>query len=113
MKTTLTVKTPHGTFTRSTDNAYTHVVVRVCSMSKEAFANKVKGGVYGRWAKDEGFMVSWHKSYAAAQKASLQKEGYDLRGDQVFLGIYAVGAEAPQNRVFLGFSGAVKVVTNN
>jgi hypothetical protein len=113
MKTTLTVKTPHGTFTRSTDNAYTHVVVRVCSTSKEAFANKVKGGVYGRWAKDEGFMVSWHKSYAAAQKASLQAAAYDLRRDQVLLGIYAVGAEAPQNRVFLDFSGAVKVGNNN
>ena len=110
MKNKLTAKTPHGVFTRNTNNAYTHVVVRVCSMSKEAFEKKEKGGVYGRWAKDQGFMVSWHSSHEAAKKASLQPVAYDLRKDQIVLGIYPVVHEFLLASTGMDFSEAVSRV---
>jgi hypothetical protein len=50
MKSNLQAITPNnGVFTRMTDSAYTHIVV---------------------WVKDRGYIVSWHKTEAAAQAAT-------------------------------------------
>lgn len=92
-KNTITVKTPFGTFTRQTNTRYTHAVVSVpvsrvtgfqddgtpvraywnsaeefkAWMDQEGYG---KGGVFGRFSKDGGYVLSYHSSEAAARKAA-------------------------------------------
>jgi hypothetical protein len=82
--------TPVGEFSRSTKSSYTHVVVRECGRAKEALANKSTRGVGGRWAKDNGYAVTWHNSKLAAERAADAKYCYDWSAKVV--GIYEVGA---------------------
>lgn len=81
-KQTLKISTPHGEFTRTTDTAYTHVVVAVpasrCGTvyaSAADLAARLVGsdsGVMARVLKDRGYIVSWHSSEVAAQKAAIK-----------------------------------------
>lgn len=89
---TLKATTPHGIFNRKTANQYTHIVVRVSESSQRALQENRKGsGTWGRWAKDNGFIVSWHRGFDNAQKASKQKAcGVS---ESTMLGIFPVDAE--------------------
>jgi hypothetical protein len=89
-KTTLTVTTPHGVFSRTTATPYTHAVVSLAVSRTTGFdgnGNRIvtewetaeqfkawigddKVGVFGRFAKDGGYVVSYHSSEAAARKAA-------------------------------------------
>lgn len=104
----LTAVTPHGTFTRQTATQYTHVVVRECEEARgaaERLANRIQQaqaegwspiaiaknlacGVDARWAKDNGYAVTWHGSEGAARKAADGKYLYDWSAR--VLGIYEV-----------------------
>lgn len=85
----VTVNTPVGTFTRTTATPYTHAVVRAITATygkcdengkltgdvattPAEFAAECAGhwGVYGRYAKDHGYVVSYHATEAAARKAA-------------------------------------------
>lgn len=97
MAKTLIIKTPHGEFTRTTGTAYTHAVVRSCPRAMEAFeasqndpenTRRWKGGVTGRWAKDRGFAVTWHKSEASARSAASKPYGWSRTS--TVLGVFAV-----------------------
>lgn len=88
MKTTLKVETSVGQFTRTTATAYTHAVVRTCAAATRALEGNYKGGVYGRWAKDRGYAVTWHGSAAAAAKAAATPYVWDLKA--VVVGVFAV-----------------------
>ena len=116
MKTTLTAKTPHGTFTRSTNTKYTYVVVRKSAKAEAVYAKKLAGekvskcGVDAKWAKDSGFVVTWHGNRAAAEKAAAAKYCYDWSA--LVLGVYAVEPLKPlepqeAKRIFLDLSGKV------
>lgn len=88
-KTTLTAETTVGTFTRKTDVAYTHVVVRSSECVKREIAARDRlFGVFARFAKDGGFITSWHSSAAAAAKAAAGPNGYAR--DSVVVGIFEV-----------------------
>lgn len=79
-----TVETPYGTFTRKATKAYTHAAV--CEpvarfdfpkgktpdeLRAYIVANSLgSGGVFGRFAKDHGYVVSYHSSEASARKAA-------------------------------------------
>jgi hypothetical protein len=82
-KKTLLVRTPYGDFTRTTNTAYTHVVVAVpasrCGKTFESAADLAakltaegnhKSGVMARVLKDRGYIVSWHSTAAAALRAA-------------------------------------------
>ena len=99
MAKTLKISTPHGEFTRSTASVYTHAVVRSCPRSAEEFEyfkaltdpREIRGakqGVSGRWIKDRGYAVTWHKSEAAAQNAASGNYMWDHSA--VVLGIFPV-----------------------
>jgi trehalose-6-phosphatase len=87
--------TPHGKFDRTTQTAYTHIVVRSCERSQRIFddANNgvqyFAGGVQGRWVKDRGFAVTWHKGEAAARTAASKPYVW---AKSTVLGIYPVDA---------------------
>jgi hypothetical protein len=86
-KKTLKIITPDGVFTRTTNTAYTHAVVRRSERAYEAYINpRYKSGVQGRWIKDRGFGVTWHGSEQAAQAAARKPYGWDGSIDVV--GIY-------------------------
>lgn len=113
MKKTLTAKTPHETFTRTTNTKYTHVVVRKSQRAIDALQSKYNSGLEARFKKDKGFAVTWHSSYAAAQKAARTWYGWDPKS--VVLGIYEVEGEklekpAPTQRIFLDITGTVRIV---
>lgn len=82
--------TPVGTFTRSTEADYTHVVVRTSEVVTKAVAE----GRDRRWAKDLGFAVTWHSSKAAAEKAAAGAYRYDRNAKLV--GVFAVEAEGAE-----------------
>lgn len=88
----LSVETPHGVFTRTTTTPYTHVVVRSCERSQKVYDERgpklYSNGVTGRWIKDRGYAVTWHKSERAARDAAAKP--YVWAASTV-LGIYAVG----------------------
>lgn len=90
-KQTISVTTPFGVFTRTTATPYKFAVVsravsrntydhegnlRVLTWeTAEQFRNwiaafKSGGGVFGRFAKDNGYVLSYHSSEAAARKAA-------------------------------------------
>jgi len=81
-KTTLKISTPHGEFTRTTGTAYTHAVVAIAASrcgttfatpaDVVAYCDNSKSGVMARVLKDRGYIVSWHSSAAAAQKAAIK-----------------------------------------
>jgi hypothetical protein len=111
MKNTLTVKTPHGTFTRTTTSKYTHVVVRSSARAQEAAKRNEKYGVEARWAKDGGYAVTWHSSAQAAAKAANTVYTWDLK--TTVLGIYAVGSEeTPKAPKGMDLSTAVVTVAH-
>ncbi len=96
-KQTLKISTPCGEFTRTTNTAYTHVVVSFAtSRCGETFdtpdavaaycAKYGKSGVHGRVAKDRGYIVSWHKSFAAALYAAEKGNNayFNTRDGRVF-----------------------------
>jgi hypothetical protein len=95
-KTILKTETSVGEFTRTTDNVYTHVCVRVPVEGVEAFRAMVasrifKGGVIGRYVKDNGYVVSWHKTEAAARKeAAKGRKHFYITTD--VLGVFPVAA---------------------
>lgn len=110
MKTTLTVKTPHGTFTRTTKTKYTYVVVRKSQRAIDALQSEYNSGLEARFKKDNGFAVTWHSTHAAAQKSAQAWYGWDP--EAVVLGIYEVASEkpekpAPAQRIFFDLSGKV------
>ena len=110
MKTTLTAKTAHGTFTRNTNSKYTHVVVRKSQRAIDALQSEYKCGLEARFKKDKGFAVTWHSSHAAAQKAANSFYAWDR--ESVVLGIYEVDGEklekpVLEKRIFLDFNGKV------
>ena len=111
MKTTLTVKTPHGTFTRTTTSKYTHVVVRSSERAKKALDTTEKLGVEANWKRDGGYAVTWHSSAQAAAKAAKAAYGWDLKA--TVLGIYAVGSEeTPKAPKGMDLSTAVVTVAH-
>jgi hypothetical protein len=89
-KPTLTVTTPFGVFSRNTDTPYTHAVVSLAVSRTIGFDDNdqpivanwetaeqfrqwlgcAKVGVFGRFAKDNGYVLSYHSSEAAARKAA-------------------------------------------
>lgn len=82
-KSTLTVSTPFGTFSRQTNTPYTHAVVSEPvarfdfpegktpdELRAHIVATAGKGGVFGRFAKDQGYVISYHCSEASARKAA-------------------------------------------
>jgi hypothetical protein len=80
MKQTLKIKTPYGEFNRTTNTAYTHAAVAIpTSRNGVVYAGAADlatqligqtSGVMARVLKDRGYIVSWHKSYAAALYAA-------------------------------------------
>ena len=96
-KSTLTATTPFGDFSRKTDSPYTHVVVRSpdCNwrevhspeelVAKFGSGHGKGGGVFGRYVKDRGYIVSWHSSASAA--ISAKPAGYC---DSKLLGVFPV-----------------------
>jgi len=108
MKNTLKAKTPHGTFTRLTNNSYTHVVVRSSERAKKAVGSNEKFGAEARWAKDNGFIVSWHSGKTNAEKAASKIDAWDR--DAVVLGIYKVLHEILLASTGMDFSEAVSRV---
>lgn len=72
-KIVLHVNTICGEFTRTTNSPYKFVCVREPLGGAAAFcannkARAVGGGVFARYMKDRGFIVSWHMTKAAALK---------------------------------------------
>lgn len=108
-KINLTVTTPHGTFSRKTESAYTHVCLSVPASRTEidgdgkcverVFASPAdfvaaypgKGGVFGRYVKDGGYVVSWHMSEATARRAF--EKGNSAYVTTRSLGVYPVDAK--------------------
>ena len=90
MKTTLTIQTTAGTFTRTTASKYTHIVVYASPRAKKVFdANeKTQSGVDARWIKDRGFGVTWHGSLASAEKAA--KAGYKWDSEATLVGVFSI-----------------------
>lgn len=96
-KQTLTATTPHGTFTRTTETAYQFVAVGSPNgkfkspedfMAKCNGSGRPMGGVYGRVFKDRGYLVSWHSSREAAERALAKGNNSYIKGEP--LGVYAV-----------------------
>lgn len=87
-KTKLTAVTPVGTFTRETFTPYTHIVVWRSERAAKALTEDRTGGVAGRWAKDNGFGVTWHSSERAANNAAGGVYKWDGRAELV--GVFAV-----------------------
>jgi hypothetical protein len=97
-KKVLKVSTPHGEFTRSTDAAYSHVVVAIpasrfgdtyedaADLVAELQDRNSSRGVFGRVLKDRGYIVSWHSSLALAAKAAEKGNSpyFKTRDAQVF-----------------------------
>ena len=83
-KNNLVAKTSVGTFKRSSNKNYTHVVVWDSEYVKtsEARLKKAYGDkfetvkkqltCYKRWEKNNWFEVTWHSTKAAAEKASIK-----------------------------------------
>ena len=107
----LTATTPFGAFTRTSNTAYTHVVVRAITATHgvnhetgkiawtprtpESFVELMQDrsrrfGVMNRYAKDGGYVVSWHKGEADAHKAAARKPVGFVRSE--FVGVYPVDA---------------------
>ena len=90
-KRTLKITTPHGEFTRTTDTAYTHAVVRTSERAYGSYlpiANGTatpdqlrwaKSGVTARWIKDRGYAVTWHGSEQAARNAAAKDYSHDKK----------------------------------
>ena len=96
--TTLTALTAHGTFTRTTDAPYTHVVVRSSPWAQKILREYNEGNTgllkcqaYRRFIADGGVLVTWHKGEAAAQAAAAKKPVYDA-DNAVLLGVFPVEA---------------------
>lgn len=89
-KQVLKVITPAGEFTRTTDTAYTHVVVRISPRAQQALTQTYSSGVHGRWIKDRGYATTWHASEASARKAAAKPYQWDLSTDVV--GVFPVEA---------------------
>lgn len=94
-KKTLKIETPVGEFTRSTDTAYTHAVVRTSVRAAAVLASFNAGtykyrlsGVDARWIKDRGHAVTWHSSEAAARAAASKPYGWDK--ETTLVGVFAV-----------------------
>ncbi len=73
MKTSYTVETPVGTFTRKTASAYTHIRVLETNWGPSQLKQV------------EGYRATWHKTLAAAQKAT-----YAWNPDAPVVGIFPV-----------------------
>ena len=87
MTKTATVTTPVGTFSRATASEYTHINVWTSPfISKE---KTVRSGVWARWAKDNGFGVTWHKTEEAARKASAK---YGWEPNATLVGTFPVSS---------------------
>jgi hypothetical protein len=93
-KPALVCTTPHGTFTRKTAAAYTHVCVwQSDGIAKRAAVPGVNsgGGVVARWAKDNGYATTWHKTADAAARAV--EAGYSWDASAKCLGVFPVELE--------------------
>ncbi|HEX8887100.1 MAG TPA: hypothetical protein VF797_21645 [Noviherbaspirillum sp.] len=92
-KTTLKVTTPAGEFTRTTDTAYTHAVVRTSKRAKDyvervaAGKKPITSGVFARFLKDQGHIVTWHQSESAAQKAAAGENKWDR--ETTLIGVFS------------------------
>ena len=91
---TLTINTPVGTFTRKTNTNYTHIVVRnsPCAMRvfEESKTQKSISGREQRFAKDNGYAVTYHTSHQAAINAAESRYRWD--NETTVIGIYEVAA---------------------
>jgi len=92
---TIIVSTPVGEFSRKTNSPYTHVVVRKSARAeskwKESWTSGFKySGVDARWAKDRGYVVSYHFSHASAVAAAKKDYRYDRMA--TVIGIYEIAA---------------------
>lgn len=92
MKPTLHVDTSVGHFTRQTDTNYTHVVVWRSPRALGSLTSAHKSGVSARWAKDNGFGVTWHSSGKAAEAAT---RSYKWDDNATLVGVFAVRAPTP------------------
>lgn len=90
---TLTIHTPKGAFTRTTAAPYAYAVVWESPRAfkiYEAAKNGDRRGVWGvarSWVKDRGHAVTWHRTLAAAQKAT---RAYKWDGEATCLGVFVV-----------------------
>ena len=83
----LTVATPVGEFSRTTDSAYKFATVWNSPRAQTALTPRADGrarsGVDGRWAKDRGYGVTWHFT-----RPSPKKYGWDAAATLV--GVFEV-----------------------
>jgi len=91
---TLTVNTPVGLFTRKTNTAYTHIVVRrsprAMQIFEESKTQKFISSIDKRFAKDSGYAVTYHTSLKAAANAAESRYRWD--NETTVIGIYEVAA---------------------
>lgn len=74
----LTVTTPAGVFTRTTDTLYRYVNVWDSPRARRLAASPYRqSGVYARWVQDRGYAVTWHSSEQAAAGAARRGYGWD------------------------------------